>query len=134
MNDARSPSPASARRVFLKKGCISMISAILGAVPFGASLAVFLDPLRRKAGPTNTVWVTNLEALPQDGVPRKFPVLATRVDAWNKFDQTHIGAVYLRRTPANEGQTFDGVCQHASCFVDFLRERGCYVCPRHHLS
>src|SRR6266704_3453570 len=37
------------RRGFLKRFCAGFISIVLGAIPFGAGLAVFLDPLRRKA-------------------------------------------------------------------------------------
>jgi Rieske Fe-S protein len=77
------------------------------------------------------VRVTTLEALPDDGIPRKFPVLATRVDAWNKFSQAAIGAVYLRRTAEAQVQALNVVCPHAGCFVDFLPERGTYLCPCH---
>jgi len=72
-----------------------------------------------------------LEALPDDGIPRKFPVLATRVDAWNKFSETPIGAVYLRRTSDGQIQAFNVVCPHAGCFVDFLPDRNQYLCPCH---
>ena len=75
--------------------------------------------------------VTTLEALPNDGVPRKFPVLATRVDAWNTFNQVAIGAVYLLRTSDNQLQAFNVVCPHAGCFVDYLPEKGHYSCPCH---
>ena len=64
-------------------------------------------------------------------MPRKFPVLATRVDAWNKFSRVPIGAVYLRRTSENQLQAFNVVCPHAGCFVDFLPDRGKYLCPCH---
>jgi hypothetical protein len=50
-----------------------------------AGLLTLLDPLRRKAGISGFVHVTSLSALPEDGTPRRFPVIADRVDAWNKF-------------------------------------------------
>jgi menaquinol-cytochrome c reductase iron-sulfur subunit len=75
--------------------------------------------------------VTNLEALPDDGVPRKFPVLATRVDAWNRTSQVPIGAVYLRRLSDGKVQAFNVVCPHLGCFVDYLPDRGKYLCPCH---
>src|SRR5207248_10556276 len=92
---------------------------------------VRFDPLRRKSATTNPVRITTLDALPNDGVPRKFPVVATRVDAWNKFNQEPIGAVYLLRTPDNQLQAFNVVCPHAGCFVDYLPDRGHYLCPCH---
>src|SRR5207245_84885 len=86
------------RRGFAKKFVAGLLGTLMGLLPLGAGLAVFLDPLRRRVSENGLVRVTTLEALPDDGVPRKFLVLATRVDAWNKFSQAPIGAVYLRRT------------------------------------
>ena len=85
------------RRGFLKKLASAIIGAVVTLVPVAAGLAVWLDPVRRK---TNTggqlVRVARLSALPDDGVPRKFAVIASRVDAWNRSPETAIGAVYLR--------------------------------------
>ena len=72
--------------------------------------------------------------MPADGIPRKFPVLATRVDAWNKYSQVPVGAVYLRRTADGKLLALNVVCPHAGCFVDFLPERGHYHCPCHNSS
>ena len=56
-----------------------LISTVIGLVPLGAGLAVFLDPLRRKTSSNGSIRVASLESLPPDGIPRVFPVLATRV-------------------------------------------------------
>jgi menaquinol-cytochrome c reductase iron-sulfur subunit len=122
------------RRGFLKKFYAGLIGAVLGALPFGAGLAVFLDPLKRKGGAGLPVRVTSLDALSADGIPRKFSVLATRVDAWNKFNESPIGAVYLRRTQDGKVQAFNAVCPHAGCFVNYLPDRGFYGCPCHDSS
>src|SRR5437764_13465511 len=98
MNDPSQPCPPVARRNFFKSFLATAIGAVLGLVPFAAGLQVFLDPLRRKAASSSAIRITALEALPDDGIPRKFPVLADRVDAWNKFIQIPIGAVYPRLT------------------------------------
>jgi len=119
------------RRGFFKKVFASLLGAVLGLVPVGAGLAVFLDPLRRKVSAIGAVRVTSLDALPDDGVPRKFPVLADRTDAWNKFIQVPIGAVYLRRTNDGKLQAFNVVCPHAGCFVDFSARSGSFICPCH---
>jgi menaquinol-cytochrome c reductase iron-sulfur subunit len=123
--------PEPARRDFFKKFLAGVIGTVITLVPFGAGLAVFLDPLRRKGAIGDKLRVTSLEALPDDGIPRKFAVLATRVDAWNKFTETPVGAVYLRRTPEGQIQAFNVVCPHAGCFVDFLPARNQYLCPCH---
>src|SRR6266446_5257110 len=98
MSDKRNHSQPEGRRNFFKEIFAGLIGIVVGLVPVGAGLAVFLDPLRRKASASGAIRVATLDALPEDGMPRKFPVLATRVDAWNKFSQSPIGAVYLRRT------------------------------------
>src|SRR5215472_9636514 len=110
MGEATIPEAPGCRRDFLTKVFAGIIGTILGLVPFAAGLLVFLDPLRRKATTTGALRVTTLEAIPDDGIPRKFPVLATRVDAWNKFSETPIGAVYLRRTSDGKLQAFNVVC------------------------
>jgi menaquinol-cytochrome c reductase iron-sulfur subunit len=119
------------RRDFFKEACAGLIGAFLGLVPLGAGLTVFLDPLRRRSGSSGAVWITNLEALPNDSLPRKFPVLTTRVDAWNRTSQVPIGAVYLRRTGERKIEAFNVVCPHLGCFVDFQPDRGHYLCPCH---
>ena len=131
MNDRANPCAAPPRRDFLKKFLAVAIGAIAGLLPAAAGLVVFLDPLRRKSAAGSAVRVASLEALPADGQPVKFPVLATRVDAWNKFREVPIGAVYLRRTDKGRVEAFNVVCPHAGCFVDFLPERGRYLCPCH---
>jgi len=132
MVEPREKQPsADGRRGFLKRLLAGLIGATLGLVPISAGLSVLLDPLRRKVVSDLAVRITTLDALPEDGVPRKFPVLATRTDAWNKFTEVPIGAVYLRRLPDGSLQAFNVVCPHAGCFVDFDAERGSFLCPCH---
>ena len=134
MNDAGNTCSTPERRDFFKKFLAVCIGAIAGLLPAGAGLAVFLDPLKRKASGSGAVRVAFLEALPENGQPVKFPVLATRVDAWNKFREVPIGAVYLRRLDNGRVEAFNVVCPHAGCFVDFQPEKGRYLCPCHNSS
>ena len=119
------------RRSFFKEATSVVIGIALGAIPVAAGIAVLLDPLRRKSKSGGFLNVATLEAVPDDGIPRKFPVLATRVDAWNKFANVPIGAVYLRREKDGKIEALNVVCPHAGCFVDFLEERNTYLCPCH---
>jgi Rieske Fe-S protein len=130
MNDPCDASPPVGRRSFFKSFLATIIGGVLGIVPVIAGLEVFFDPLRRKTGASSAVRLTSLQALPDDGIPRKFPVLANRIDAWNKFTQIPIGAVYLRRS-GNQVQALNAVCPHAGCNVDFLQDRNAYLCPCH---
>ena len=119
------------RRSFFKKFFAIVLAGISTLVPIVAGLAVFLDPLRRKSSGKGFVRVATLDALPNDGAPRKFPVLADRVDAWNKFSNVPVGAVYLRRTADKKVEALNVVCPHAGCFVDFKAARGKFLCPCH---
>jgi Rieske Fe-S protein len=75
--------------------------------------------------------VASVESVPPDGIPRKFPVVADRSDAWNKSTQVPIGAVYLRRTQENKIEALNVVCPHAGCFVDYLAGEKAFSCPCH---
>ena len=119
------------RRNFFKEGLCIAIGTLISIVPFAAGLAVYFDPLRKKAaGPGGAIRVASLSSLPEDGIPRKFAVLASKSDAWNKYPNVPVGAVYLRR---REGkiEALNTVCPHAGCFVDYAAEKGSFLCPCH---
>ena len=122
------------RRDFIKKSCAVIIGAVTGLVPAISGLMVLLDPLRRKAQDTDAVLIASLSSLPEDGVPRKFPVIADHTDAWNRLPRVPIGAVYLRRIGDRQIQAFNVICPHAGCFVDYDLSRKGYHCPCHNSS
>lgn len=126
------------RRSFFGKATSVVIGGLITVFPAAAGLFTFADPLRSraKAGgddePGNLVRVATLEALPDDGVPRQFPVIADRQDAWNRFPNEAIGAVYLRRQKGSDQiEAFNATCPHAGCFVNFVPGRKAYQCPCH---
>ena len=128
------PSPPPDRRNFLARFAAIVIGGALALVAPVAGLFVFLDPLRRKTANGNAVRVASLAALPENGEPRKFPVLATRVDAWNRSPNVPVGAVYLQRLGDGRVRAFNVVCPHAGCFVDFRPAQKHYHCPCHDSS
>ena len=119
------------RRDFFKCASALIIGGVVGIIPAIAGLFVFLDPLRRRTKSEGPIRVASLAALPKDGRPYKFPVIASRVDAWNKFPEVPIGAVYLRRTGERQIEALNVVCPHAGCFVDFVPSRECFLGPCH---
>ncbi len=130
------------RRDFMKKACCVAIGGVLGAVPVASGVALYLDPLLRNSSGNSDgvkVRVTTLDALPADGVPRRFPILASRVDAWTKTPEAPIGAIYLSR-PADAQSSvkaYNVICPHAGCFVDYVAAlpdapaQAGYLCPCH---
>lgn len=130
-SDSSSQQPESpGRRDFLTRAGAVAVSGVVVAVPVGAGITVFLDPLTRKAHSGTTVRVTQLQNLPDDGTPKKFPIIAERTDAWNKFPSTPIGAIYLRRL-GDEVIAFNTSCPHAGCFVDYKPDENQFSCPCH---
>jgi Rieske Fe-S protein len=143
--DTVEPAPANPveqpprRRGFLKAVAAVVIGGVITAVPAAAGLLTFFDPVRRKRpgngnGGKGFINVAPLSALPADGVPRRFPVLAERTDAWNKHPASVIGAVYLKRPSDAPDQVtaFNVLCPHAKCFVEAQPgPRGGFLCPCH---
>lgn len=128
---------STARRRFLTGAAAAGTAGLALLAPLWSGLRVVLDPLRRGRGQAEAgfVRVTTLAALPDDGVPRKFPVVASRVDAWNTFASVPVGAVYLRRAGGGDGiEAFNVVCPHAGCFVTLAADRSRFVCPCHKSS
>ena len=130
MNANPTPPPVQGRRGFLKQAAAVSIGVVTTVVPFVAGLMTFFDPLGRRSGGGGLVRVTSVSALAEDGSPRRFPIIADRQDAWNKFPQVPIGAVYLRR--AGDGvHALNVTCPHAGCPVEFKGATGSYLCPCH---
>ena len=130
------PEPPPPRRDFFKKMLAGLIGGIVVTVPAAAGLLVFLDPLRRRgkgaADAGGFTEVAPLSAIPPDGAPRRFQVLAARTDAWNRHPAAPVGAVYLKRNPdaPDKVVAFNVVCPHAGCPVE-PAEGGSFFCPCH---
>jgi menaquinol-cytochrome c reductase iron-sulfur subunit len=122
----------SGRRKFCKGAAAVVLGGMAVSAPLGAGLSTLLDPLRRRVADEGA-WarVAVLAALPDDNVPRKFSVIADQIDAWNKFPDAPIGAVYLRRGPKGEIEALNAICPHAGGFVDYLPSQQCFLCPLH---
>jgi menaquinol-cytochrome c reductase iron-sulfur subunit len=144
--DTQSEMEKSNRRDFLKKACCVALGGAICAVPVATGVGLYLDPLLRKGTDNKEglkVRVTTLDALPTDGTPRQFKVLASQVDAWMKTPETPIGAVYVMRTTDTQKpvRAFNVACPHAGCFVAYVAEipnlepeTPGYFCPCHNSS
>lgn len=120
------------RRGFVTRLMAVICGGICGAVPFLSGLVVILDPLRRTSGGQGFLRVTTLDSVPDDGVARYFPVVTDRTDAWNRYLDEPIGAVFLRREPGStELQCLNAICPHAGCFVEFNIPDKQFQCPCH---
>jgi len=126
--------PRIDRRGFFKKALALVCGGIAALVPVVAGWTVLTNPLRRKEADASAVRITTLDSLPNDGIPRKFSVITAKTDAWNKFTNLPVGAIYLRRTSDGKVDALNVICPHAGCFVDYSAATNQYLCPCHQSS
>ena len=127
---ASEPALDPQRRAFLKKAATVACGTAIVAVPAAAGIMTLLDPLRQdKSGTAEFIKVCTLDAIPDDDLPHKFTVFSDRVDAWNRYFNVPVGAVYMRRK-GKEVTCLNGYCPHAGCFVDAEAD-GSFHCPCH---
>lgn len=108
-----------------------LLAAAAYAVPALAGLAAFLNPLRQKTLSRQSIRVCSLPALTVGGPPQRFPVIADRTDAWNRYPAEPIGAVFLRRTGPATVVAWQSLCPHAGCCVTLEPAAAGFVCPCH---
>jgi Rieske Fe-S protein len=128
---ARRSEPAS-RRGFLAKAAAIACGSLATLTPLAAGVWAFLDPLRRRAAAAKAITVAELSAVPADGLPRRFPVVTDRKDAWTGYAAEPVGAVWLRREAgSDEVQALSATCPHAGCSVEMAPGGNCFRCPCH---
>jgi menaquinol-cytochrome c reductase iron-sulfur subunit len=120
------------RRDFYRYATLS-IGTLIGLVLAVPGAAYVLDPLRRKNKFGGFREVARLSHLPV-GVPKAFPVVEERQDAWVKYPPEPIGSVWLIRQ--KEGSTepvvaFTAECPHLGCPVGLASDGKSFFCPCH---
>ena len=120
------------RRGFITKVIALLVGAAAYLPPAAAGAWVFLNPLRQKGQGGRMFRLATLETL--DEVPKKFPVIADRTDAWNRFPNEPVGAVYLRKTADDQVKAIHVVCPHAGCSVQYQANADKFFCPCHSAS
>jgi|TARA_B110000444_G_scaffold256425_1_gene292750 menaquinol-cytochrome c reductase iron-sulfur subunit len=123
------PEAVGERRGFIKFFC-AFIGTLISLVPFGAGIWAYLHPLAKREGGGGFIKVTTLDAIPTDGTPAKFAVVADKVDAWNRFTNVSIGAVYLRLVDGVP-KALHTICPHLGCFIDYRPGNNDFFCPCH---
>jgi len=127
----QAPSGLSQRRGFLAKALAIVMGGAGLAVPAVAGIVSFLNPLGQKSQAGRFLRLTTLQTLPEDGTPRKFPVVMDRADAWNRFPSEPVGAVFVSRTKEGGLQALQVICPHAGCYIAYNEEKRQFYCPCH---
>lgn len=134
--------PPAQRRSFLVRAAAVVVGAIATLFPFAVGIGVVTDPLRRRratggegeSDSAKFVRVCPLDALPADGTPREFAVVADVSDAWTHAPAQRVGAVFLARSDkgtAPQVTAFTATCPHLGCAVEFDTASGHFQCPCH---
>jgi menaquinol-cytochrome c reductase iron-sulfur subunit len=128
------PEKSPDRRNFFSKAAALVVGGLISVVAPVAGMFTLFDPLRRKSDGGNWTRVASLGSLPDSGEPRKFPVLDTLIDAWNKTENVPIGSVYVQKTGDNAVRVLNSVCPHLGCSVGYNATSQGYFCPCHKSS
>jgi Rieske Fe-S protein len=126
MSDERSRTEQPSRRGFLQRALLT-VAALGAGIP--ALIAAVGAPLRRggqKAA--RFVGLARKDELAA-GFPRAFPVVAEKVDAWERREHVPLGQAWLLKHPDQSVTAFSAECPHAGCAVDFDGKQ--FVCPCH---
>ena len=130
MSTHSSPAPDDRRGFFAKLLALGL-GAIALAVPSLSALAAFLNPWRQKNEAGRLIRVTSLAALPLGGPPQRCPVIADRADAWTRYPDEAVGAVFLCRVGDQEVRAFQTICPHNGGCVSYDPEKKNFYCPSH---
>ncbi len=134
MTDPNSAPVQHDRRNFVQKAAALVVGGLITIVAPVAGLLTFLDPLRRKSDDRGMIRVASFTSLPENGTPRKLPVLAELVDAWNRTENVPVGSVYVQRTGDKTVRVLNAMCPHLGCSVAFSDARKGFFCPCHNSS
>lgn len=130
MKEEKADENADRRDFLLKAGSACATCALVG-VPAGAGITVMLDPLKHTTGVAEFLPVAPFDAIPEDGTPQRFTIRADKEDAWSRFPNQVIGAVYLRKLGGEKLQAFNVVCPHLGCAINYREDEKDYFCPCH---
>jgi menaquinol-cytochrome c reductase iron-sulfur subunit len=135
------PADSPPRRSFIVRLVAMVTGGIVVLFPFAAGWGVITNPLRRSRGAAGGdesdsakfVRVCPLDALPADGTPREFAVVADMLDAWTHAPAQRVGAVFLSRfsKDPNTVTAFTATCPHLGCAVEFDAASKIFECPCH---
>jgi menaquinol-cytochrome c reductase iron-sulfur subunit len=127
------------RRSFLYHALTAVVGGIVALVPLAAGLATYFDPLLRKKSKADAMLpVTTLDKIPDaskaDVLIGRFPIMADRNDAWNKYPNEPVGGVYLVVPKGtHEVKALQMTCPHLGCAVDVQStgDTSIFKCPCH---
>jgi quinol---cytochrome c reductase iron-sulfur subunit, bacillus type len=120
------------RRDVHRLGSIAL-GGVMGLVLAVPGMAYVLDPLRRRSRKSAFVELVRLDEL-TPGVPRAFPIIEERQDAWVNYPPEPVGSVWLVRQPSEAKPpvvAFTAECPHLGCSINLAADGKSFLCPCH---
>src|SRR5262249_38716444 len=120
------------RRAFYSYGTL-ILSGVVGAVLAIPGVAYLLSPIWVRSRDRDFEKLARLSQLTV-GVPRAFPIIAERRDAWVKYPREPVGLVWLvRQAEGNKDSVlaFTAECPHLGCAVNLSADGKSFLCPCH---
>jgi len=117
------------RRRFFHR-CSQLLSGLGAAVLLIPGAGFLSDPLFRARKKKRAHRLLKMSDL-QPGVSRKVAINERRTDAWTRYPEGPIGAVWLRRLEDNRVQAFGVTCPHLGCTVNYSAAEDNFTCPCH---
>lgn len=132
--EAGTPDEPGIRRRNLFVYGANLLGGAMGLALAVPGVAYLLTPLGRRGrdGDFRSLPVT-LAELPV-GVPRQFPIVEERTDAWVKYPAEPVGSVWLVRQPEGARAkvvAFTAECPHLGCAVNLAADGQSFFCPCH---
>ena len=120
-----------------RRGFLHWVSALLSAAYVGflsiLGLGFLSEPVRRPPLGGRRRVLAPLRDL-EIGVPRRIVISDRRVDAWTRYPEGAVGAVWVVRRSETEVDVFSVVCPHLGCPVEYSAEVRQFHCPCHEAS
>lgn len=113
------------RMSLVLSGCFAVFLAVPG-------IGMLIEPLRRQAKKEKRRRLLKLSDL-EIGVPRKFVIRDRRADAWTRYAEGPIGAVWIVRRDERV-DVFSVTCPHLGCQVEHVAAEKMFFCPCHEAS
>jgi Rieske Fe-S protein len=119
------------RRNFLKI-CSVVLTSLIGIAYAIPLIRAFISPAMQDTvtGSSGLFDIGNIDYC-EVNVPRMVPIKGSKMDAWNKFPTTAIGAVWILMDKDKKFTVFSSICPHLGCGIDWDEDSGRFVCPCH---
>lgn len=130
----RVPNPGTTSRRDLLLWSSRIMAALLGLLVLIPGVGYVLTPLIRSRGSSGGFTPIGRFGDLEEGVPKSFPVVEPRQDAWVRYPDEPVGMVWLVRQPKGSPEpvvALSAECPHLACAITLSPDKATFFCPCH---